>query len=523
MKTHLLINLRLSAGIILLCFLFTASLQAQQLFGTYSTTTPEASMYFLNPGYLNPAQGAGVLGMNQNPAALRWIEDQQFAAAFALPQTSEGEFLLPAIDSTDIYSSLDISTQVEIEEAGGISAIGYGRRSGRWTFGIAMLQAGKGGFSLEAAGSVPFQSHFQVEQPVTREEVPDLPVEEIPVTWDVTTDLILDLTSDPAELYVAQRPFMASVAYNYKHIAFGIGLTYYHIYSSQQTARLNSRIYGRSSITGTPNGIDPKTNEPWRGSFTADIDIDDNPLVAEYRLDVSGSRWALSAGTMINFKLLSLGVTYSYGLPYTAQADYRFKTVHTVGLPDVQSLTDAKVTWQTRPELSGSASLTLTDFAKDSLFYAGEESFDISGIHRVSAGLKFLIFGLFAGGELSDTFPGTGSFHAGVYMDFPIPSTPLRFNSGFIQYTDAIRTTEDDFVPYRVVSHLGMGLAMKVPLLQWVGIAQKRSSWLHLGVRSSLTSLVLGEMEKEAKDAREESLPSLTENLALSFGLSTPL
>ncbi len=496
---------------------------AQQLVGTYTTSAPEASLFFLNPGYLNPALGKGILGMAANPAALRTVTGRQMGIAFELPQSSDGSFSIKAMDSTDVYAPVYLDTQLELREMGGIAAVGYAQQMGRWCFGVGLMQAQRGGVNLQARGGVVVRTHFEVDQPITKAMVPDLPVDEIPILWNVNTDVSLEFASTPAQLYLSILPIMAGVCYNRGPLSLGLGVKYFHISSSDETARLTSLISGIGTIVGVPYGNDPYTGTPWRGSVTADFTIDDQPFLADYSFNVSGNRFEVSVGGILKLGPFSIGANFANGFRGNIKGSYQITTIQTIGLPEENEIPQVDLNWSNHPQLSGHASLYLANFKKDTTSFQDSGELEVGGYRSYSFGIHFLVLGAFVGGELPQSYPDLASVYAGINIEFPLPFVPVRLNAGLIHRTDAIQSSADYAVPFRVVTHAGIGVAVKFPYLQrWTGLG-KQDVWLRFGLRSSLTSLVLKAMEEDVNDnTTNRSLPSVSESLALSLGLEVP-
>jgi len=505
--------------ILSLLFSFIREASAQHLVGTYTTSAPEATMFFLNPGYLNPAFGSGALGMQSNPAGLHTVRGSRLSMAVGTSQSSTGRFSLNVVDESEIYDPVTLETEFELRESGGLGAIGFAHQTGNWVWGIAIMQARTGGVSLQAQGSVRLNTNFTLDTPITKKHYSELPVDEIPVTWHVNAQSDVRFWSTPAELYLSIQPILAGFSVQKGHFSFGGGLTWLRLLSSDDTGGIYSQADAKASITGIPQGTDPVTHQEWKGSVTAQADISDQPLLAQYNFSVSGDRFALKLGGMMNYKLLSLGISYTHGFKGTVNGSYNITTITTTGLPDEDLLSDIDLDLTLHPELHGQASLSLRDFKKDTLLTRDRGLFAIGGYHSFSMGLHFLIFGVFAGAEIPKSYPDIYSATLGIYTEFPIPKTPVRLNLGFISRSDGIMNNIDFGVPYRIVSHVGAGLALKLPTRQWFQFGQE-DSWLRFGARSSLTSYALNVFESNVEEMKLAHIPSAFESIAWSLGLT---
>ena len=499
-----------------------ATVLCQHISGTYSITTPEASLFFLKPGHMNSAFGHGVLAMPSNPASLRQVEGQQTSFAVSFPHSSASAFSIRATDSTEVYDPFYLDTEMNIHERGGLTSIGYAHQFDRWRVGIAMNQPSRMGFNLKAGGSILTPIHFQLDKSITQKLVSDLPAESIPFNWDISTDVNLALDGSATELFLSVLPITAGVAYQYGVLSFGAALTYYRISSSHQPATLTSYVSGKGSITGTPYGNDPVTGEPWQGEIVADFDVEDQPITASYDVNFSGSRMGMTVGASLQWGVLGGGVALSRGFKGNVDGQYQFSTIYTSGLPAEYEFEKVQLNPDAYPRLDGHATLRLAEFEKDTLSFADSHRFTVGGFSSYSIGVHFLIFGGFVSGQVPDAYPDLGSMTFGLYTDLPLPWLPVEVNVGYIQKVEGVQTRIDNLIPLRVTSHIGAGAGVKFPFNQWIGVGEQ-PSWLRFGLRSSMVSMAFNLFEQEANDTRNKSLPSLWDTVALSIGLETPL
>ncbi len=494
---------------------------AQQITASYTTSAPEATLFFLNPGYINPALGSGVLGMHSNPAGLRSVSRRQFTIAYGSSQSSSGRFTFQLLDDNNVYMPFSVDADVEMKEVGGIGAIGYAQQHGAWTWGVSMLQARKGGITLDAWGLLNVNANFDFDQPITKEMVPDLPVDEIPVTWNVASKLSLGLHSKPAELYLSILPIEAAIAVEKGVFALGMGLTYYRISSSNETGYISTTAQGNASVTGIPYGVDPATNQPWLGSVGADVSFYDEPLTAMYKFQVSGHRYALSLGGVMNWGVLSLGANFSHGFKASINGSYDITTIVTSGLPEDATFSDIELEVTADPAISGRVKMDLNQFAKDTLSWSDNGMINIGGYNSFSLGLYFLGIGAFAGADVPQNVPDLLSTYLGAYIDIPLPWLPVRINAGGVYRSDSFMNDESTVAPFRVTTHIGGGVAVKMPFNRWFKIGDQ-PGWLRFGVRSSLTSVALDIIEQQTIDPESKTIPNAVESLATSVGLEFP-
>jgi hypothetical protein len=520
---------RLNVSILTLIILLMCQIRetsGQHIIGTYKTSAPDASMFFLNPGYLSPAFGGGVMGMHSNPAGLYRVKGTRLSFDYATAQNSSSSFSFQAPQENDLYLPFRIDTQIDLKEVGGLGAVGFAHRTGSWVWGINIMQARTGSLSLLAQGNVDLETQFELDTPITREQYPDLPVEEIPVLWDVNTTGQLMMHSTPAEVSISSQPIMIGGSVEKGPFSLGFGLTYVRYYSSKNMGELTSQLDANAVVTGRPYGIAAISNNYWDGNIIGDLTINDDPILAQYQFDISGHRFAFSLGGMMNFKLFSLGLNYTHGLPSSVKGAYNITTISTVDLQDRDILKyvdlDLSVLEQDGlPFVQGRARLELADFRKDTVIVRDRGNFGIGGYNSISAGVHFLIFGAFAGITLPQANPDVYSTIFGIYTDFPLPMLPMRFNAGFTAQMDGVMDETDLAVPYRTIAHAGAGLAFKLPLDAWLGIGDE-PGWFRIGARTSLAPHLLDSYISKLNEASDLEAGSVFDRMAWSFGLMIP-
>jgi len=491
---------------------------AQQLVGTYGSTTPEASLFFLNPTYLNPAAAKGVLGLSANPAALAAVKGTEATIAFGQTHTTEGRFRVQILDSTETYDPVFLDSKIGLREYGGLAVVGVAHRIGRITFGMAFQQARRGSLELIAQDTTALSTHFDVAEPITRAHIQDLPVDSIPMHWNVRSKMVLDFDTTPGELAVSVRPIMAGVALRLGVLSIGAGLKYLQIRSSDQLTTVVARVRGAANVIGKPYGVDPRTGLPWTGEVRADVTLDDAPLHARYRFSISGSRWALATGLRLDLRVLKIGLTYERGLRSSVEGAYLFETIWTKGLPAGVDIPQVDLDLTQLPKLSGEAYLNLTKFAKDTVTYQDSGRFTLRGYHGISGGLQLLFLGAYLGGEIPTAAPDIASFYFGTYVNLPLLFLPLWMNAGLLHRSDLMQISEDSLIPIRSVTHLGVGISARLSLQRWIP-ALKEPVRLGFGLWTSILPLALSLVQDEMEDVEEVQLPRAHETLSFSFGL----
>ncbi|MDZ7290401.1 MAG: hypothetical protein ONB44_14570 [candidate division KSB1 bacterium] len=495
---------------------------SQEVVGSYVATTPEASLFALNPGYLNPATAQGAIGLITNPAALASVRKTELGFAIGFSHSDRGSFDLQLLDSTKEYEAVNLQSEIEMKERGGLAAFAIGRQVGKFVLGFGFMQPRRAGVRLSASGKTSMQFHFEVNEPITREMVPDLPVASIPMQWQVEAQTDLELFSRPAEIYLSTLPMFFGAAYRWRALSFGVGAKYLHISSSNEVASVTTSLRGTANIVGTPYGVDPITKQPWTGTMRASVQFEDKPFEADYQLGVKGSRWAIMAGSSLDLKLFKLGLTVERGYRDKLEGSYRIRVVHTAGPPVNPDLHDVALDVTKLPRVEGNANLTLRDFEKDSLFFEEAGEVAIGGYTGVAGGLQFLIFGFYAGAEIPRDSPDFGSSYFGGYIDLPALIAPVNIRAGFLQRMDFIYTKEEDVVPLRSVFHLTAGTSIRFGVQRLIPSLHQPVE-LQVGVRSSIIPAAFNQVKEESEGLEERKLPNLVETLTLGFGLRIAL
>lgn len=511
---------RRCALFILICWP-TSGVWGQQVVGSYAATTPEASLFALNPAYLNPATAQGAIGVITNPAALASVHKLEFGFAAGLSRSDRGRFNVQLLEATPEYESLNLDSEIRMEEHGGLSAFGIGWRVGKFALGFGLMQPRRAGIRLAASGKKSMVFHFDVDKPITRDMVSDLPVESIPMRWNIAAQTELELTSNPAEVYISALPVFFGAAYRLGSLSLGIGTKYLALSSSQEEATLKASLQATADIVGTPYGVEPVSGRPWSGSVRALTYIEDIPFAAAYRLGLQGSRWSMIAGSSLNLKMFKLGFTVERGFRDALEGSYRIRMSHTAGPPSDPDLSDVSLDVSRLPHVEGHANLSLRDFQKDSLSLAGMGKLKVGGYTGISAGLQLLFLGVYGGAEIPTDPPDLGAAYFGAYIDLPALLVPARIRAGFLHRTDFFWTEDKDVVPLRSVFHITAGTSIRIglqrlfpPLRPASGVVE-----LQVGIRSSLIPLAFSLVEDDVEGMEDISLPKPIETIGLNLGL----
>ena len=420
------------------------------------------------------------------------------------------------------FDDVTLRSEFKMEEKGGLAAFGIGRQVGKFVLGFSFMQPRRAGVQFSASGKSNMRFHFDVDEPITAETVPDLPVESIPMLWRIEAQADLELRSKPAEISLSTLPLFFGAAYRLGPLALGAGLKYLRISSNDAVATMTASLRGSAAIVGTPYGEDPIFGLPWSGSVRAEAQFEDQPFEATYQFGLKGSRWAFTAGSHLNLKVLKLGLTFERGFRDKLEGSYRIRVLHTSGPPIDANLHNVTVDLSKLPNVEGNANLSLRDFKKDSLVFAGDGQVNIGGYTGIAGGLQLLIFGLYAGAEMPSDSPDFGSFYFAGYIDLPLFFVPVNLRAGFLQRMDFFYTEEEDIVPYRSVFHLTAGTAIRFGVQRFIP-ALHQPVELQVGVRSSILPLAFNQVKDESEGLKDSVLPNLVETLTLGLGLRIAL
>jgi|GEM_PF-2483365 len=504
--------------ILLLLCATVAKLHGQHASGSYSITTPEANLFALNPAALNPAAARGIIGMSGNPAALASITGSDFGFAVGFAHSEQGSFDIQILDAIPEFEAVTLHSKFTMEEKGGIALIGIGRRYKNFAVGFTITQPRRAGINFNAGGGATMRLHFDADEPITRETVPDLPVESIPMLWHVETATNLEIHSRPAEISISTLPLYWGAAYKWGRLSLGAGLKYLYITSNDGAASITANLSGSATITGTPYGLDQIFGIPWSGTVQAITQFKDQPFAANYKIGLQGSRWVLTTGVSLNLTFLKLGLVLEHGFKDKLDGAYQIQVRHTSGPPLGLQLSNVSLDLHQLPNVTGSATLELSEFQKDSVVFNGSGHIDLGGYTGISGGLQLWIFGLYVGAEMPASPPDFGAFYFAAYTDIPLYFMPVRLRAGFIQQMDFFFTEEEDVVPYRSAANLTIGTAIRFKVQRYLHYI-KQPVELQVGVRSSLLPLAFSQVKEEFAGLNDNKLPNMLKTLTLGFGL----
>jgi len=496
-------------------FLSFAFLFSQETVGnlnlTLSFQTPEASLFFMNPSYLNPAEAKGVRGIFANPSSLGSSGGLETSFAFSLPKTVTFDFDWVASEASQTHEALLIPVKGQLTEKGGVNFFGLAKSFGILGFGFGFMQGSALSLGFDASGKVNLSESFEIDDSLS------FPIDEtdttIPIRWTVDTKIDLSLEGD-GEIGVSSSPLFFGMGAGFGPISLGAGLKLNKYESIGGNPHILTPVTGEIHLTGIPQG-------GWSGLVEASGTIVDTPYKMNLDWSLEGKRWALTLGGTINLGIFKLGVAYEKGFKTSLDGKYRYELISTTGNPSDVTLENFQldsVNIQTG-EVYGNAQLSFGNFSKDTTISLREGGFELNGYNTVSLGLGLSVFNIFGGVTIPSNQPEVASLWGGVYFSFPIFLVG-SMRAGLLARVDAIKTESGNFIPTRGLAHIGLGASFSTQL-KTLGPAIGVPLTIDVGIKTSALPILLGILNIE--DLENFEKPGIFSGLTLSLGASLSL
>ena len=504
--------------VIVLCIHYNRSVQAQDIIGSFSTSTPEAAMMFLDPGLVNPAVSSGVLSLLSNPGGLSATQRPEVDCIWSVVHSTTGQFQIIAVDT---IATLSLDTDIRFRRRAGLTALGLANTFGPLAVGIAIMQPRYSAFEVIDKNIAHFSNDFQVNTLITEEETPDLPVDSISVNWEVQNNGTANIYSDHNINSVSIRPLVVGFSFRTGKTLIGAAIKHFHIKNNSKPASLRittQRDELMTGVTGTPEGMNGSTGLPWNGELNGIVSIDDTLMQCIYFLELEGNRWAATLGSVFDFDDIELGLTVEMGFRGKLRGRYIYEMIKVNAIPDSVRISEVDISVNPLSEVNGTAQLTLSRFVKDTTRHDSGGNLDADGYFGFSLGARIRSVGLFLGSEIPTGTFDLGAGYFGIYVERPFISSQNRIRFGLFHRSDFMYARKRDFIPLRSTTQLGVGSSLKIPFDGAGGVSIK-SCYLHLNVRSSLSWPLFKSVLNNKEEVSVSEIPKLAETIVVGCGL----
>mgnify|MGYP001108511004 CR=1 FL=1 len=476
----------------------------------FVTSETPASLFFLNPGFLDPSRSEGIVGADLNPSVLAFSKnniDLYLAGSMSSSANAGLSFDLPLEAGDTTLATLPVELSGTFTDQGGFDYFGIAGKIGLASLGFV--------YQRPSYVSVGLPEGFSFGTTIEAESLTSFDYNYIAGTDTVPLRLKLG-GSATATLYPAldaemrQAPLFFGAALRLGPFAFGFGYK-----MRKYTAELHA--VGRVSLDSARLACDP-SSEGWN-TDSLDVYLDvpstDSLFYASYEGVVQSSQNAFLFGiTLKPWRFLGVSLGLEGGMKSSVTTIY----TRTLYLPDTVAgnLTPTEdnvvidpydSTVSGRLVLGGGSIIFSADTLRDEINY------NLLQYVAVRGGINLFIINLGGGLELAENASGVymGTNYITPSVGIPLPKSELRIGSVIAwRYAKA----GDYFIPSVPLIYGGVGLTVKPEaniggvVLQEIGVGAKASALAY--TLQILSSTVTG---------GDVDLGSLMPNFSVSGGL----
>ncbi|MEO0191457.1 MAG: hypothetical protein ABIM46_01610 [candidate division WOR-3 bacterium] len=476
----------------------------------FVTSETPASLFFLNPGFLDPSRSEGIVGADMNPSVLGFSKnniDLYVAGSMTSSSGASLSFDLPVEAGDTVLASVPVDLDGTFTDQGGFDYFGIGGRLGLASLGFI--------YQRPSYVSVGLPDGFSFGTTIEAESLTSFDYEY--VAGSDTIPLRLKLGgSATATLYPAldaemrQAPIFFGGALKLGPFAFGFGYK-----MRKYTAELHAK--GRVSLDSARLACAPRA-EGWNTdslSVYLDVPETDSLFYAEYDGVVQGSQNAILFGISLRpLKFLGISLGIEGGMRSSVTTVY----TRTIYLPDTVagSLSPTEDNVVVDPVdstisgslvLGGGSILYSVDTLRDEIEY------NLLQYIAVRGGINLFVVNLGGGLELAENADGVymGTNYLTPSVGIPLPKSELRIGSVIAwRYAKA----GDYYIPSVPLIYGGAGLTIK-PDLNMGGIVLQE---IGIGAKASALAYTLDILSSTVTD-RDVDVGSLMPNFSVSAGL----
>lgn len=361
---------------------------------------PLINLAALHPGFLNPAEGQGVVGMAINPAAINEIDHGSFFISYSPSIRTEftSNFIIPVDTVGSILDTVSLPVDFSFEDHGSFDYLGFGIRRGRWAFGLGFLRGDYLRIGLGADAGIDIEHSIEFADTLTSELIESLPVGvEIPVTIRLNGSGNANFLAS-GEGKLQSHAFILGAGIHDHGLDFGFGLQFEPVWFN---ANLDGNLAGglAAAASASINSQSPAWTVD--AQFEGEI-YEDSLLAGMFETELKGMLVRFVAGFKKNFKFLDVGLSYHYLFPPSFNGNLSYQYLYPRDLPEIEIIDDSLHIDTINYRITGSGKIIIKDFVMDKDEEHEQLKYPFSKAHGLYAGVGLKLFFLklagFAGG-----------------------------------------------------------------------------------------------------------------------------
>lgn len=473
-------------------------------------TSSSTNLFFLDRGFLNPAEATGIIGADINPAVLASSGNLDFFTGFSFAGKSSTT-LEDSFDVGGVEESIYVPFDFGYSEMGGMDFIGISKRIGRFGIGVSLARGYKWGLEMGLNGSI--QGDFHPEEPfkLTHSDHPDIPdgdtiVVDIPFNGGISVEC-----ADPFKIEYSSSPIFVGAGTGIGPIKIGAGLKF-----------SRNKLHGSGNIAVIPDTFSVSVDTTVEGSlgdmWVVDVAgtafINDTLFYGTLQGDIEATQTAVNVGLLLDAKILKVSLVYEFGNGFGLLGEYGWLFTQIAELPDSFDIDTTGMNVDTvNHQITGNVGITISDLQKKVNQEIGDANLQFVGYHSLKAALLLKIPGIKLGINGAIDLPASNELNiqrisAGVFLGLPVPVLDVSFGvAGSILWLNTESPDiEDIFIPSATVG---------------LSVGYKHDNFrIAIPLKMNITQVLLGTMTKLEE---EEFTFDFWENINFGIGIGISL
>ncbi|HID32645.1 MAG TPA: hypothetical protein EYP24_04640 [bacterium (Candidatus Stahlbacteria)] len=361
---------------------------------------PSVNLAALDPGFLNPASGHGLVGMVANPAAVNDLKNGEFfiSVSPSLSTNLRSNFLIPIESIGSLFDTIDLPVDFSFQDHGHLDFIGFALRRGKWSFGLGIMRGDYLKIDLNGNADLHIEHEIEFSETLTHELIESLPPgEQIPVLIRLSGmgDAGIDVSGFGR---IKSTGIILNSGVHEAGLDLGFGLQVEPVFID---AELSGNLTG--GLKAAAEAPVQSQSSDWLvdAQFSGEVH-DDSLITGSFKSHLSGFLIRFSSGVKKNFRFLDLGLSYQYLLPTKIKGSYNYYYLYPDTIPEILIDDDSLIVDTINHRISGTGKIIIRDFPKQRDEAEADLTNPIGKAHGLYAGatlkLFFLRLGLFGGG-----------------------------------------------------------------------------------------------------------------------------
>ena len=380
---------------------------------------PTSNLFFIHPGFANPSISRGLLGFALNPAGLMSAQKGELMVTFAPAMQTQvlTEFAVPTESLIPMVDTVNIPTDIGVQQIGGVDFIGALFRLGGWRFAVGYQKGDHIQLDLDARIQPPASYEIEYDDTLTHSDIDAIPVgDSVPVHVKLKGKGNIFLLGE-ANADFRTNSLVFALASKLFGADFGLGC---QITPVALTGNFSALSSGNLAAAGEVSMV---STGDWTVNATFGATLNVDSLINCYgQGDMSFYLSSFFWGIKKEWRYVSLGLCGDFSFPTFINGNWdAFISLPSEELPRIDYNDTALVIDTLNKEISGYGDLIIYDFEMDDSTYQGVARSPFLATAGLSGGMSFRFWrfetGCFAGAN-SSSDRSYWRIRAGVNLGF---------------------------------------------------------------------------------------------------------